>query len=238
MVNTTVNKLKFIALFLISISALANTPEKVNYETRAEDDFINNPSFQNFHICFNVGCLNQVVTGLEKSEEEVIRGLFAEKIESAARERVVISKAIGIFEYYVSRQSSINTWTDKKENTGWNEIDFLHDCIDKSNNVTSFLLILQEEGLLRFHKVKPVSLRESYFFDTHFAATIQEVASNKKYIVDSWFLDNGYPATVLPLEEWEDKREEKYSNKVLKSTSPEYKEAITLPSTQFDFKGF
>ncbi len=234
MIYLSMTKFKIIALFLISISVLANAPKKKNYQTWGEKNFINNPNFQNFHICFNVECLNELVTGLEQNQEEVIRDLFAGEIESAAQERVIISKAIGIFEYYVSRQSSINTWTDKAGNVGGEDKYFLHDCIDKSNNVTSFLLILQEEGLLQFHKVKPVSMRAPFFFDQHFAATIAEVAHKKKYIVDSWFLDNGYPATVLPLEEWEDKKEEKYYNKI----SPEYKEAITLPSAQFDFKGF
>ncbi len=227
--------LGFVFIFLYSFMVFANAPRKGAYlNWNNVEGFINQPNFQRFHICFKVTCLKQTITGLSAHEESVIRKLFAQRIDSPAKERALISKAIGIFEYYVSRQPSINTWRDKGKNwsAGGAEGHFAHDCIDKSNNVTSFLLVLQEEGLLQFHKVLPMSRR---FFNRHFAATIEEFIGKNKYIVDSWFLDNGYPAVVLPFKQWKKKEEKKYYKSIQQEISIEYKNSLLLPLPQFKF---
>jgi hypothetical protein len=45
-------------------------------------------------------------------------------------------------------------------------------------------------------------MRRRFFFAVHWSARIRERETKKVYVVDSWFVDNGRPAVVLPVEDW------------------------------------
>jgi hypothetical protein len=42
------------------------------------------------------------------------------------------------------------------------------------------------------------------YFPVHYSAVIEELADGEaaRFVVDSWFVDNGQPAVILPLDEW------------------------------------
>ena len=62
--------------------------------------------------------------------------------------------------------------------------------------------------MLRFHRVLERVLRRPFFVLDHYSAQIEELSADEgegkdsRYVVDSWFFDNGQPAIVWPLARW------------------------------------
>ena len=58
---------------------------------------------------------------------------------------------------------------------------------------------------MRWHTVEDRATRGWFFRGwPHTTAVIRDKRSGQLYAVDSWFLDNGKPPFILPLEKWKD----------------------------------
>ena len=76
------------------------------------------------------------------------------------------------------------------------------DCIDEAVNTTTYLRLLEERRLLRFHDVMEKAFRGPLQLDTHYAGQIRQRDTGELYVVDSWFLANGWPPYVQRTSEW------------------------------------
>jgi hypothetical protein len=79
------------------------------------------------------------------------------------------------------------------------------DCIDHSTSTTRLLELLVDHAYLRWHRVRVPEAR--YFLGliaNHWSAVIEEIDSEppQQFVVDSWFVNNGEPAVILPLDAW------------------------------------
>jgi hypothetical protein len=121
-------------------------------------------------------------------------------LPDAAAERAAIARAIGLFESFTGRQTP--TWADKGGNFNDDGVDGRMDCIDESANATAYLRLMARRGWLKFHRVLEPVDRIRYLVARHWAAHIVEIAGGNRFVVDSWYFDNGHPAAVMPLEDW------------------------------------
>jgi hypothetical protein len=150
-------------------------------------------------ICYNYGCYTRARVDYGEAQLERLRQQLA-AAENAAAERAAISAVIGRMYAIAGEQTPV--WRDKGGNYADGGDNGKMDCIDHSTNTGAFLRLLQAHGWLRFHEVLEPLLRRRFFFAEHWAARIRERETQKVYIVDSWFFDNGQPAAVLPVEDW------------------------------------
>jgi hypothetical protein len=149
-------------------------------------------------VCFNYGCKDVAMVRLGPSELGEIKRLFAAAASPQA-ERDAIARAIGSFYFYASLQTP--TWRDRGGNIADEELEGRMDCVDHSTNTTTYLALLERSGWLRFHTVTgPVE--RGRLLAVHWGAGIAEKATEARWIVDTWFLDPGSPATMYPLDEW------------------------------------
>lgn len=119
----------------------------------------------------------------------------------AAGERRAVGGAIGRMERIAGEQTI--TWMDKACNgNGGPTEQGQMDCIDESTNTDVYLRLFEQRGLLRFHRVLRPVWRAPHVIDTHRTAVIEDIADGRRYAVDSWYLDNGFPAYIQPLEDW------------------------------------
>ena len=119
----------------------------------------------------------------------------------AAAERRAVRAAIGRMEQIAGEQTI--TWMDKACNgNGGPTLQGQMDCVDESTNTDVYLHLFEQRGLLRFHRVLRPVWRAPHLVDTHRTAVIQDTADGRRYAVDSWYLDNGFPAYVQPLDDW------------------------------------
>lgn len=115
-------------------------------------------------------------------------------------ERLAIRKAIARIEQIAATQTpTFRDWRmDDINPAGMGCLD----CIDEAINCTTYLRLLEERGLLRHHHVMEKAFRGPLSLDTHYAGQVQELASGEFYIVDSWFLANGWPPHVQKTSDW------------------------------------
>ena len=161
---------------------------------------------KNFSVCHQYGCkVIQNISIEENIWEKLIRD-FINRSASSSHERALIAEYIGKMELVVGRLT--NTQYDRAgtfllflnpTKASSNQMD----CIDESINSFSYIKLLQNSGWLHFHDLKGLVTRGGIAAGyPHTAVLIIEKSSNKKFVVDSWFLDNGRPAAIVPYKLW------------------------------------
>ncbi|PKO36144.1 MAG: hypothetical protein CVU33_19955 [Betaproteobacteria bacterium HGW-Betaproteobacteria-6] len=153
-------------------------------------------------ICYGYSCLAQAdIRYTEGQLGEVRRMLFA--TVNPENERKTISGVIARLYTWAGEQSDIHN--DRGGNYADGHVSGKMDCIDHSTSTTRLLKLLEARGYLRWHRVlEPVVRDVASVFFVHWSAVIEEKTDGDapRFVVDSWFVDNGQPAVVLPLGEW------------------------------------
>ncbi|MRR50243.1 MAG: hypothetical protein EG825_04905 [Rhodocyclaceae bacterium] len=158
-------------------------------------------------ICFNYGCLNEEAAIFADGQLEEARRMLAVS-SSPEQERAIIALVMGKLYAWAGKQTPI--WADQGGNYNDDEVNGRMDCIDHSTTTTRFLEMLEFHGWLRFHKVLDPVWRYRFIISQHASAAIEELGpvrdpehpAPERYVVDTWFRDNGQPAVILPLEDW------------------------------------
>lgn len=160
-------------------------------------------SHQQYTICSSTSCGSLSDIRLSSDQWIQISSLFQGESISAEDELIQISKAIALYEQFSGPQS--NTAGDLGENNSLVAGSAQLDCIAEAGNTTVYLLILQEAGLLRRHRVMhPAHRGLAQGMGPHNSAVVQNKESGDLQVVDSWFFDNGVEPVIVSLAEWMD----------------------------------
>ena len=147
-------------------------------------------------ICYNYGCAVQAQVEIDFEDVAQLDQLF-EEVDNAAVERGSIQLAIGLLNRVAGKQTPIRN--DRGGNFEDEGVDGRMDCIDHSKTTTAYLKLIEARGLLRYHRVLDPVRRAPLLVNDHWSARILDTQSEEQYAVDSWFLDNGEPATLFPI---------------------------------------
>jgi len=171
-------------------------------ETFVRDDLIAEPRPSRFSICYHGTCEDVTEVQLNDKQWQSIRLQFTDN-HGPQQERENIRRAIARMESMVGKITG--THVDKAMTLPHLGEKNQLDCIDESTNTTFYLMMMANDGLLRWHKVEARKTRGFFLFGwPHTTAVIRERQSGREFAVDSWFLDNGEPPYILPLEQWQD----------------------------------
>ncbi len=165
-------------------------------------------------ICYNYGCNREVEIRYHRASLNRLAARLA-LASSAEDERTRLAQEIGRMYRIAATQSPVAA--DRAGNFLDGGEAGRMDCIDHSTSTMRLLELLEARGWLRFHRVVEPARRTRFIFQ-HFSAVIEERAEGEgieggadallsappaqRYVVDTWFVDNGEPAVVLPLAEW------------------------------------
>ncbi|MFQ5642525.1 MAG: hypothetical protein ACE5FQ_02385 [Thiogranum sp.] len=152
-----------------------------------------------FYSCTDYHCDEGETVSLSARQWNQVRALFV-SAPTADDERRQIRKAIALLEAQVGEITG--TSGDLAKNVAGAGLPGQLDCISESRNTTTYLQLLSNDGLLRWHTVEERRLRHPWILDLHWAAVIRDNSTGQRYAVDSWFLDNGQPPYIQPLEQW------------------------------------
>lgn len=158
-------------------------------------------------VCHAYGCQKQTRVVFKRSDLQSIIDIMekTKKDDSPAEERRAVAYAIGWIERYVG--DKIGTSADRPG------MDFRasgdptqQDCVDEATNTTSYLLYMQDKGLLKHHTVQIPFSKGNIFKGVknwpHWTAVLAEKGSGQRYAVDSWIYKNGENPAVVKAEEW------------------------------------
>jgi len=187
-------RLWFYSLLLLPCFAMADAPAM----TRVLQEV---PRIEKFLFCNGGTCADVETVSLHDGEWQEVLDLFAERPQNAEQERALIAQAIGLMESIVG--SKTGTDTDKGGTFGNSAYPGQLDCNDEATNSTTYMRLLAQFDLLKFHRIEDTTTRGGFLiFGRHSTAVITDIGAGRKYAVDSWFYDNGKPAVVLPLDVW------------------------------------
>lgn len=164
------------------------------------------PTPAGFTVCYGYGCVQRAEIAFAPGEWNEIRTIF-EQSATPAGERALIARAIGRIEQIVGPKAGTTG------DAGGTFPGFVgqgsgaqQDCQDETANTTSYLLMLEDAGLLRHHRVSSPVGRAwlGYGGWPHFTAVVQEIDSGAFWAVDSWWEDNGVEPYIVPLPAWRD----------------------------------
>ena len=163
---------------------------------------------QRVAVCYNYGCLAQAEVVYDDQQLRELGEILA-PAQDAAEERAAIAVAIGRLLGWAGKQSPV--FADRGGNYDDDGVNGRMDCIDHSTTTTRLLQMMAAQGLLRFHRVLEPVLRLRFVFFAHYSALIEQTdevdaampEEDRRYVVDSWFFDNGQPAVVMPLAQWQ-----------------------------------
>lgn len=154
-------------------------------------------------LCYGYGCKQSAPVTLSRADLAQLRALFPAS-RTAAQEREAIAQSIALFERIAGQVSPIHRDLAGNPQAVARQPGQL-DCIAESINTTALLILLDQQGLLRWHRVLGRAYRAPWLLDQHWSAQIEEIDSGQRYAVDSWPQDNGEPALIQVLEDWHGK---------------------------------
>jgi hypothetical protein len=157
------------------------------------------PTLETLQVCHGSNCRLETTVRLDASDWNRVRALFEPAASTAVEERQRIANAIGLMEQLVAPQAG--TAKDVGRNLAVVDQSGQLDCVDEAVNSSTYLHLIDAAGLLRFHAVETPAHRGGVIL-AHNTAVMRDLATGRRYAVDSWFYDNGSPAVVLPLQTW------------------------------------
>lgn len=169
-------------------------------DSTQESDLIRDPAPARFNICFNHGCQSLANVSLTPEQWEEIHRLFSPEPASPWEERERIAQAMGKLEALAGKLTGIDN--DRGGSLAGLWMSNQMDCIDESTNAHTYLVMLKNDRLLRYHVPVDNARRFRPRLYQHYTAVIEEITTQQKYAVDSWFLDNGQPPFIIPLDTW------------------------------------
>lgn len=165
------------------------------------------PRNNTVHVCSAYGCKQQTRFTFNDKDMTELKSIFkkVKKEDTAAEERRATAYAIG----WIEKRVGAEIGTDK-DRPG---MDFAasgdptqQDCVDEATNTTSYLLVLENNGFFKHHKVGTPFAKDQLWRGvsgwTHWTAVLKENANNKKWAVDSWIYENGENPAVVEADKW------------------------------------
>ena len=170
------------------------------------------PNPSNFKICYSHGCQQWAQVQLSSAQWERIRDVFAPRPSDAATERECIAVAIGMLE------SMVGPLTGTAGDIGGSFQGTFRkkqmDCEDEAVNTSTYLTMMESDGLITYHDIYEPTMRGFVLNGwPHMATVLVDRQTGGKFVVDSWFVDNGHPAYVLPYKKWKSGWKPKHDKK-------------------------
>lgn len=132
------------------------------------------------------------------------------RADTPFEERRAIAYAIASMEVRVGKKLGIKDVAGMQFSASGDSSQ--QDCVDEATNTTSYLLVLQSNGLIKHHSVEGTMSKENLAkgivklnpvqYWPHWTAVLKETKSGQKYAVDSWLFDQGENPAVVKVEDW------------------------------------
>lgn len=165
------------------------------------------PRPENFYECHGFHCARQDHIELAAAEWQSVRAVFSRPAADARDERRQLAEALARLQRLVGQRTgtAVHQWTRHGGLIDGNPAGDLTqlDCIDKSVNSWTYLTLMARDGLLKFHRVGPLSAANSLFvFHFRNTAVLVATADGALFAVDATLVDETEPPPIFPLADW------------------------------------
>ncbi len=161
------------------------------------------PGGSSMTVCYGFGCRQRTLFDFSASDRAALAAILAKGKATAAAERAAVQNAVVWFD----RRLGPTIGTDKRvarADFRFNADKANYDCFDTTRNTTSLLLLLQEWGLLKHHRVGDPRYRGNVLVlqTPHNTAVLVETATRAEWVVDMWTVAYAQKPDVMTVEAW------------------------------------
>ena len=177
--------------------------EQGNLDQARQRFAVNDPRPEAFHICGNIGCRKRVAVSLTEAEWAEARAPFRKRPRSAGEERRALAEALRRLEVTVGKKTGFDS---DAAYSGIQLSTNSQDCVDEMVNTAVYLALLDDAGLLRFHRQGrrvTIGMMTRRFW-THTVSTIVQKDSGQEFIIDSWAVNFGEQPYIMDRADWAD----------------------------------
>ena len=196
-------RLLSLALLLISIvfAAGCSTTTRDPRLYLGHFDLLKEPTIRDFETCSSAGCRKRTRLSYSKPEWQSIRAIFEPAPENAAEERKRLLVAVAAMETLIGEKNGTSGDNAANQRNGSKEPQL--DCIAEAANTTVALLLLKQDGLIRYHRVSyPQHRGFARLQYPHNTAAVIENKNGAHYVIDSWFFANGEQPICVSVAKW------------------------------------
>lgn len=164
---------------------------------------INPPSADAMTVCYGFVCRRRATLDFTAEDRKQLAHILSAGKASAAAERSAVQKAVVWFDRRVGAMIGTSKRVARADiRSGADANNF--DCWDSTRNVSSFLLVLQEWGLLKHHTVGNPRYRGNILVLQlpHNTAVLVEKESRIEWVVDMWTTRYLQPPDVMLVDTW------------------------------------
>ena len=170
------------------------------------------PNGNTVTVCHAYTCKVQSTYTFSKNDIAEIRAVMDKnrRADTPFEERRAVAYAIAYIDVKVGNKLGIKDRAGMQFGSTGDPTQM--DCADVATNTTSYLLVLQSNGMLKHHTVEATMSKDNYAkgvahlnpvqFWTHWSAILKEKESGQKYAVDRWPFDQGENPAVVKVEDW------------------------------------
>jgi len=163
-------------------------------------------------VCHAYSCKMQTPYTFSQKDLAEIRAVMArtKKADTPYEERRAVAYAIAHIEVKVGKKLGIKDRAGMQFSASGDPEQL--DCVDVATNTTSYLLVMQANGMLKHHTVDATMSKENLAkgfaqldpvkYWPHWSAILKENKSGQKWAVDRWPFDQGENPAVVKVEEW------------------------------------
>lgn len=176
-------------------------------EGHFQDFQVSQPSKNTVTVCHAYTCKMQTKFTFKDADIAELNAIFkkVKKDDSAGEERRAVAYAIGWMETRVGKVIGTDKDRAGMEAAGPGD-PTQQDCVDESTNTTSYLLVLQNNGMLKHHTVGTPFAKDQLWRGvsgwTHWTAVLKETKTAQAWAVDSWIYENGENPAIVETEKW------------------------------------
>lgn len=154
-----------------------------------------------FTVCNLAGCEETTEVRLSRQDWRTLEKVFSPPPHNSHQERERIARAVAVFEQLTGEQAA--TYDDQAGSQGVFRTTRQLDCVAETANTTVYLLLLQQQGLLRWHTAEYPGHRGLIDLQApHNTAVIVDLGNRERFAVDAYFHANGEAPEVVPIDVW------------------------------------
>ena len=163
-------------------------------------------------VCHAYTCKEQTPYTFSRQDIAELSAIMTKvkRADTPFEERRAIAYAIASMEVRVGKKLGIKDVAGMQFSASGDSTQ--QDCVDEATNTTSYLLVLQANGLIKHHSVEGTMSKENLAkglvklnpvqYWPHWTAVLKETKSGQKYAVNSWLFDQGENPAVVKVEDW------------------------------------
>ncbi|MGA8410239.1 MAG: hypothetical protein WB756_00650 [Xanthobacteraceae bacterium] len=157
------------------------------------------PTTERVVICHGFACKFRTLIGFGTGDHAELRKIMG-KVTTPEAERAAIAKAVAWYGKRVAPEAG-TAGARARATTSSSGDPSQIDCVESSLNTTSILLMLQQLGLLHYHRVEPYVSRMTFDW-VHSTAVLADLKTGQKWAFDTWVRNSGELPDVRPLADW------------------------------------